>query len=352
MKKVFFFVCIVLIFNQANAQITFDQNDVIISGSTAIQSHDDAPSVAPGSAGTNQIWDFSFLATSSADTITAMDPANSPYASDYPYSDLALHSGNGGNELYFFLTNNGTGLFIDGVAGDVSGMGLPLTVNFSPSNQLMEFPATYNTAFNGVYVFDETVASSAFPGADSVRIKSTTTKDAVIDAWGSLTIPTGTYDALRQNVNTSTVDSAWAHVAFLGWIPVFDTATVTHTYQWIAEEFGYVLVEMNVDPFDYPTNVDWISEYNLYTGISESQYNFVQLLYPNPSENEIRISFGNEATGFLEIYNIAGSLIRRESITGSDYLLDVSQLANGNYFIRFMDDKSAIIAQREFIIQR
>lgn len=352
MNKFFFSVIALLIFAQANAQITFDENDVIISGSTAIQAHDDAPTVSPGNAGTNQVWDFSSLATSSVDTITAMNPANTPYPSDYPYSDLALLFSNGGNPLYFYITNNSSGLFNDGVAGDVSGTGVPLTVNFVPANQLMEFPATYNTAFNGTSVFDETFASTAFPGADSIRIKSTTTTDAIIDAWGTLTIPTGTYDALRQNVNSSTVDSVWAHVAFLGWISVLDTATASHIYQWIVEEVGMSVVEMNVDSQGYATNVNWISDYSVYTTVPDTQNDFVELLYPNPSDTEIRISFEKETKGLLEVYHTAGNLIRRESVSGSDYILDVSQLISGNYFIRFLDDQNRIVSQRVFMIQR
>lgn len=321
----------------SQAQITFDQGDVLQPGFWFVQQHDTVPTVQPGNSGATS-WDFSALNSHTSDTLTAMDTENTPYASDYLSSDFAVENPNGGNPLYFFLSNETNGLFMDGVGGDPSGMGLPMAINYNPQEQILEFPATYNTSFSSTSVFDEKVATTAFPGADSVRIKSTNTRNATIDAWGMVTTPSGTYDALRQYETNDRTDSVWAHVAIIGWIPVFDTISTTNLYQWIAKNVGYALIEMGVDIDGFSTYANWISftTYNSAGQVAAEEMSME--MYPNPATDEFMISCsGLKGEKFaLMITDITGKSLILSEITRNQKL-PAEKFSPGIYFVRVED---------------
>src|SRR6185295_4631374 len=136
--------------------------------------------VTPGASGANQTWDFGSLTQQTVDTVSAVDPANTPFATDFSSSNLALINSNSGVPLYMYFSNNSSGLFQDGEAGDLTGLGIILSVMFNPQNEMLEFPSTYSTSFSSNYSFDIKQATTIIPLADSARLKEIETKISVI----------------------------------------------------------------------------------------------------------------------------------------------------------------------------
>ena len=108
--KALFFVMLMSI--GSFAQITVDTDDVVSIGDTRYLATDDSPdgSIAPGNAGVNQTWDFSALNAESIETVEFLDPAGTPYATDFPDATLAFAIDVG----YGYIINSANGLTILG----------------------------------------------------------------------------------------------------------------------------------------------------------------------------------------------------------------------------------------------
>ncbi|MEO9530968.1 MAG: T9SS type A sorting domain-containing protein [Crocinitomicaceae bacterium] len=86
---------------------------------------------------------------------------------------------------------------------------------------------------------------------------------------------------------------------------------------------------------------------NVYHGFLPLQYSTLDLnefnsnkiaVYPNPTNDNIHIDFGNEFTGLIYIRDIAGKIVFEKEITGSFYVVDMSDYLNGAYLIQFVNE--------------
>ncbi len=71
--------------------------------------------------------------------------------------------------------------------------------------------------------------------------------------------------------------------------------------------------------------------------------------YPNPGNGIIAISISNQLkneTIACEIYNAAGMLVKSFSLIGNNNSIDISDFANGMYFLRILVNCSPISARR------
>lgn len=79
------------------------------------------------------------------------------------------------------------------------------------------------------------------------------------------------------------------------------------------------------------------------TGITEEQVPEFAT-FPNPASTEIRFNFNslNERPDLAEIYTANGKQILLQRIRQKDPVVDISGLANGNYFVRFLKNNQQI----------
>ncbi len=86
------------------------------------------------------------------------------------------------------------------------------------------------------------------------------------------------------------------------------------------------------------------SVFNL-LNIEETEDILEVVVYPNPSENEIKFKFPNQVTEMeLVVYNVLGKRLSSETITKINPTKDISNLAQGLYFIQLkFDNKSKTI---------
>ena len=67
-------------------------------------------------------------------------------------------------------------------------------------------------------------------------------------------------------------------------------------------------------------------------------------VYPNPANNAITVRTPQPDDGFLNIYNVAGEIMKRYNVTEEQMQYSVSDLPNGNYFIVYKDKKSTCMS--------
>jgi hypothetical protein len=78
-------------------------------------------------------------------------------------------------------------------------------------------------------------------------------------------------------------------------------------------------------------------------GVSASNMQVELGVFPNPTQNEIRLN--SDAPGQLRIIDAAGRTVLTESIQVSYPTIDVSNLTNGTYTVEFMSDRNRMIAR-------
>src|ERR1051326_4256836 len=153
-KLLYSFGLISATFGVANAQITITMADIAGIGKVIKQATDTTPTISPGTAGTNQTWNFSALAQHSLDTLTFTNPYWTPFQSSFPTSNLAIEQGPNGNAGISYANLSGSTFNMVGQHFD-PGTG-PVNVPENPVQVIIPFPSTYNTSFNNTSGYDFT----------------------------------------------------------------------------------------------------------------------------------------------------------------------------------------------------
>jgi len=85
-------------------------------------------------------------------------------------------------------------------------------------------------------------------------------------------------------------------------------------------------------------------------GINEHKETFLSL-YPNPASDIVTISSDAESMAELKLFDIDGKQILQKSLKADQYILNVSMLKAGLYFIHVKDEKNRI-SSKQLLIMR
>lgn len=182
--------------------------------------------------GFNVQWDFSTLSADQT-MVTHFQPATNGSAfANYPGADLVTING-AGIETYYNVTAAEFSLIGQSGYSLVGGLPVYMHLNYNPSVLERRSPTNFFDVFQSSSGIQEGWAISEFPPgfincfpfiADSLRLRVAINRLNAADAWGSLTIPGGTYDVLRIKSTTYTETRLDARIAPLGWLDVTDLA--------------------------------------------------------------------------------------------------------------------------------
>ncbi len=205
--------------------------------------------VEPGSAQA-QSWDYSMLNVHLHDTIVFDDTSNYANAGDYPGAQFVLPFalGNG------FVQKTDSTMVILGLAGAGDDFGIAFPFSFAEPQTIINFPSTLGSSFTESNISEQTIPAP-FDEVDSLIIGVNLQSFAECDAYGELKTPAGTYnETLRQYLRLDFVIDVTAVITLpiIGRIeqPVFDTSFSTHTYNFLAKESTYTILELSTDERD------------------------------------------------------------------------------------------------------
>ncbi len=340
MKTIVFLGSILLLFAlSSTAQISINRSDIgNLVGAIVIQANDttNLGALSPGSAGTNCIWNLTGMSNNFQDTMIFSSPADKPCYEDFPTATLALlDSGN-----YIYLIDNNIVLSIMGVCGTIISSDT-ISVPYTPPQKHITFPSTYNTSFSGQSKATIQISSSS-PPPDSLRLVITSDYTSLIDGWGTITTPTGTYTALRQKLTIFETDSSYVYISGIGWVsggtPSLDT---TISYNWWSKTNPFIA---NITT-DGNGNV-LKANYLLFSNLDVHEQNHIQndiSVFPNPSNGIFTISTENGIINAIEIYNVVGEkILYKEVIKKQLYeTIDLSNRPKGIYIIKLIDGKTS-----------
>jgi PKD repeat protein len=237
-KFTFFLLGFCLFFSlPITAQISLNQSDIPTAGSAVIMAEASTTGVSPGSAGSNQTWDFSALDTIQIDTTTYITPAEAPNSDDFPMTNLVSY--NQGGYFYNYVTSSA--LWGLGGAIDFAEPGNFVSIYFDPMSKQMVFPTTYGTTFSDSTNIDIIIEDPE----GAFRTKTVQKSEFEVDGYGTVITPSGSFDALRMVVKRESIDSTWFEL-FGEWMLISSATSNDTTYNFLAEESHGTLVSMEI----------------------------------------------------------------------------------------------------------
>ncbi len=299
--------------NALFAQPTITSTDLLKVGDVVVTQPCNTEIFTPGGAGANQVWDFSALIPEGAeDTTFYTSPVGTPYAANYPSSNIVAKFG---EDAYGYYQTTVDQLLYWGDQSPTSAL-------------LFTDPAVY---FQSPVTFGTFLLDSVAGSLSAAPLQGTIAGHVYFsgDGYGTLQTPGGQFsDVLR----TKTVTVAIATVPFLGTI----TDSVFN-YSWYKLGIKSPVLEMIEDTqwangavFSQTRYVNFFR--SITTTKSPEPANAPAPLiqaFPNPTNDLVQFS-GLEQAARITIQNTAGQQVLAENIS-PDAVISLKHLGAGLY---------------------
>lgn len=360
-----------------HGQITVTNASFPVLGDTLLTAVDNLPSgIDITQAGGDQSWSYVSLEAPFNQSTEMLPAIQGPGAFAYPSADFYSSFGEG-VVAYYHTTSNKVEIL--GLYGqDPIGLGLetasrfepPLVIRRAPMNYLDDHQSEYNIA---IAVAADDIPVDIFDNLpftpDSIRIRINTTRYDLVDAWGTLTIPGGIYDVLREKRTEYRELRLDAKVPILGWVDITDVAIealpledlgqdTSISYHFFSNEAiePIAVVEVNnnetlVERVEFKGNTV-TSNLQTLSKLKPGVYAF-----PNPAIVNARFEFANLPKGKyeLKILNILGveEWSKTYNISGNyTDKVDISALSKGTFLYSLTDEQGKILSTRRLIVIR
>lgn len=348
-----------------HCQITITNATFPSAGDSLKTAIDAAPvNIVMGSPGGPYNWDLASLQASTRQ-VTVYQPASAGTASgSFPNAELVT-IGVGGFETYFNVaatTFDNLGYFGD----DPTGL-LPIPGKFVFMPQLPErhAPLSLFSIFQNAADVSLAISLADIPAGildslgiptgllDSVRVRLSISRTEIADAFGTMRIPGGTYDVLRDKRIDYRQTNIDAHVPFLGWVAIStiipgisippDTLTTFNFYNNSTKEpIAVVTTDNNTfeaQQIEYKDNgienaVNTISNENEDVSIS-----------PNPANSSVNFDLHKMKPGKYSFRLLAanGQIVKTQSLENVHETISIEALDPGIYFYLIFDSKNRIV---------
>ncbi len=330
MRKIFFTLAISVLSLNINAQITVLSSDIGSVGDIVTMASDTGvtgKSVASASSMT-QTFDYMNLNMASSGDIAFLSPSGSIGASSFPNSNLLVSVG---PDLMYTIKSSSS-FEVDGVYGDMFDVGVNGAIDFDPNMLMVTFPLNYMSTMSTTRIVDTVVVDTVTGIFDSLRLRSFTTITSLVDAFGTLNLPTMSEDVLRRYDVEITTDSVWGQV-FGSWQSVQQSTNTHHYYRFIAKSQSYYMLEVEADPSGVVLTADFQTGGALIAGIIQN--------------SSISCNAGND--GFAEVGAIGGTSPYSYAWSNGQTGSMVTNLIAGTYGVTVTDNVGGTYAAQAIV---
>lgn len=227
------------------SQITVDQSDMPAAGDTLRMSVTNF--VPPGYERTamDTAWDFSALQALNQRVDTFMNATSAPSA--YQFFFVLLGGANLASPMTpipvpglpvsqgFTFYKNSAASFSD-LGSAYTIQGLPLPAKYDTPDKVYQFPMVPGLQWNSVSEFEITVPELAYYSTRRVRSN-------IVDGWGTVTTPLGTFQTLRIKSTLAVHDSVFLYIDSLGTGFPVDRNIIE--YKWLAKGEGVPVMQIS-----------------------------------------------------------------------------------------------------------
>lgn len=340
------------------AQISITSTDLLsLIGHSQISETDTSQqgvSLIVGSAGANQIWDFSALKLQSTTSQTDfLSPGDTPYAANFPSANFVqkftfvIDTFTSVNYQYRNITS---GQFISlGEAISDSYNGTYIDTSYNDVAPLpLDYQNTWQTVTNDTSEF--------YPGYESITRDSS---DFIVDGWGTVKLPNGSFDCLRLRENWYSVET----ILIYGDPASVDT-TFGINYIWLNKDNFVVAQASSMDNETNPNFTQASDFQRLASVVSIDKSpkpgvatNFrLEQNYPNPfnPQTTIRFDLTRTIAVTLDVYALNGRHIARliDKVMGAgehSVQFNAENLSSGTYIYRIQSGKFSAIKKMVLI---
>ena len=343
--KATFTLCLLLVsFVLVNAQITIGSGDFANANDTMRISVANIPNNLNYQAtGADTTWDYSFLTFASQRIDKMLNPINTNTIYAIYYGDVSFNSNRSnlatpgslsinianlisiGNEYNFFYKSNsayiqqGIGLEIESIPTDIA---------YSQKDTLYHFPMNYGDIDGCQSSYKISVPTLGYFVSQQQRTN-------VVDGYGTLISPFGTFPVLRMVTNMVPTDSFYIDTLHAG---INLPLPTQREYKWFGIGFKEPLLQINTQVvlgFETITSIAYRDSARVWPlGINEpSGSDLAFNVYPNPASNNFQVSYPNNAGAELVVADLSGKEILHKPFSGELETIDVSQWAKGTYLV-------------------
>ena len=342
------------------AQDTLVSQDLTSAGDTFVLSIGTAfTGLDVVASGANFSWDYSQLGRTGQRMDTILDPTstNTLFSFFFINSPFNVNRSNQAtrgqtfqllgislSDVFNYSYNSSTEFSQKGFGAVVNG--IPLPIAYSPHDIQYRFPLTFNDADTVSFGYEIDLTTTI-----GIFFKVNKTRENIVDGWGVLTTPFGTFDVLRVKSTIIERDSIYIDSLGFGYnLP----AITTREYKWMGKGFGLPLLQINTTAGNTVTSITYQDSVRVNSINDDLIFNNEPLVFPNPASKNIFIRYTLNLPGEIEfnLLNSEGRLVltRNESVkkVGENIeILDISSLnlAVGTYFIQVKSGKSAYTKQ-------
>lgn len=339
--SIFFIVCICS-YGISLAQITITSSDMPVSGDTLryCNANPNSGSYDFTLTSANHVWDFSNLNCTSQEVAAYKNASSTPYAFYSAFfgkygtkiADSIGFSTFKFKNIWDFYGRTSTVFKAEGYGLTYSG--IPLAATYSDDDEIYQFPLQYNDRDSSTFRLTMSIPGLGTYIRKGYRIN-------LVDGWGTVTTPHGTFACLRIKSTISEIDSLLITTP----IPLNLGFPISTTeYKWLAngQRFPILEVRGNTSMIGFtPTQV----RYRYSPPASSIQENLFgntaqQLtLYPNPSSQEIHIqNFVHTGKMNVSLTDVSGKQLLQEQVWNvqeAEQVLNAKtqSLPQGTYFV-------------------
>ncbi|MCC6370429.1 MAG: T9SS type A sorting domain-containing protein [Bacteroidia bacterium] len=281
--------------------------------------------------GSNCVWNFTALTTSTLIFNNYLAPSAVPSASAYTGCSVVQQSG----PSYTFIKSVAT----PSAQTELLGLTLPLgSVNFTNSGIAARYPMSYGFTLsdNVAGAFTSTITNGACSG-------NLTT---AVDGLGTINLPQG-----KTFSNVLRVKTVLNLSLLAGFIPIATVKQTIYSYYHISEKFPVLNINytsMQITGSTSPTISASVSgNANIITGLKNTVEpdNLSFSVFPNPAKDVLHLSLPeNYKTGRIKIYNNLSQLVFEGELAEKIY---TEQLIKGYYYIELQS--GSLLVRRSFI---
>jgi hypothetical protein len=376
MKKFYLFFALVAFTANLFAQITVTDASFPAAGDTlkyATDLNPDGVVITP--ANTNStVWDFSGLAPTVKSETVFRAAAEGSAAAEFPTASLVTISEGGQNETYYSVSATSfTNLGFFGV-DPTGGLPIPTTFRFDPPvaerrapMNILDINQSASSLGIAFAIADlGPLADSLGPLAgiaDSIRIRGTAERLDFVDAHGSLTIPGGTYDVLREK-RTEYRDTRLDIHSFLGWQDITDLiptggfgdglgTDTTITYLFFSNTEKEIIAEVSTGSDGLVPQSVTYKDNGVISNNSEVLGTDLEVLVsPNPANGQAVFSLKNRTSGeySLRLMDARGQVALRSNLNQTDNAIQLQGMSSGTYFYQVFDENNRAVASGKLLI--
>ncbi len=321
MKKVYTILMSFLLPMISSAQITITNADLPSSGDQIQFSQ--AAITTPVDltlTGTSYLWDFSMLQHTSQDVDTFLSVLSTPlvYALVFGFNsnqamrgiDLSAVPQVPISDVYGFYNKSSNNYKQTGYGASITGITTP--ISFNNDDIIYDLPITYGNMDSSDSDYSIIIPGLATAIGSQHRVN-------VVDGWGDITTPYGTFNALRIVSTLTGEDSIYLDTLGFGFS---SPRQLTREYKWLATGQDIPILQINTTEvlgIETVTLIKYRDSLRVPVALQEIRVEDLQLsLSPNPSNgNEVYLNSVSTKSTELNcaIFSLDGRLVHSQRLS-------------------------------------